>query len=101
MLDDLSYFVTYTETPGAYVLPADKTKVPVKGKGTALIDFEGHIVQVPDCLHVPFLGASLYSIHHHHDYQGCSFIADNDGCFLTFLSCIINSNDLKDCLILI
>eukprot|EP00957_Ditylum_brightwellii_P080442 6118355-Ditylum_brightwellii.AAC.1 len=78
MLNDKAFFTSFTETPGVFVLLADKTWVPVLGKGTARIDFLGKVVQVPDCFYVPALQGPLYFIHHHRRYQGYSFLADNE-----------------------
>eukprot|EP00957_Ditylum_brightwellii_P188692 14363946-Ditylum_brightwellii.AAC.1 len=99
MLNEKIYFILYVETPGAYIALADKTKVPILGKGTTLIDFSGHIVKVLDCLHLPSLCTPLHSICHHCKYQGCAFIADNDDCYLTFPSRTINVDDSEDSLI--
>eukprot|EP00957_Ditylum_brightwellii_P096542 7352532-Ditylum_brightwellii.AAC.1 len=73
--------------------------VPVLGKGDAKFLLNGKIVQVPDCLHIPSLSSPLYSIRHHCRYAGCAFIADNDGCTLTFPDFIVSVDDSKDCLI--
>ena len=99
MLNCLTFFINYTKTPGSYVLLADHTKVPVLGKGDAKFMLNGKIVQVPDCLHIPSLSSPLYSIRHHRRYAGCAFIADNDGCTLTFPDFIVPVDDSKDCLI--
>eukprot|EP00957_Ditylum_brightwellii_P157752 12006762-Ditylum_brightwellii.AAC.1 len=87
------------ETPGAYILLTDKTHIPVLGKGTAIINFLGKVVYVPDCFYVLALCAPLYSIHHHWHHQGCSFLADNKGYVLTFPLFTVDIDDTSDCLI--
>jgi hypothetical protein len=41
----------------------------------------------------------LISVHHHQRNQGCSFLADNDGCYLTFPTFSITVDDSTDCLL--
>jgi hypothetical protein len=60
---------------------------------------KGYIVGRRQVLHVPALKAPLLSVRQHRRHQGCSFIADNEGCYLTFPTFSIKVDDSVDCLI--
>jgi hypothetical protein len=60
---------------------------------------DGKIIGRKQVLHVPALKAPLISVRQHRRQQGCSFIADNAGCYLTFPTFSITVDDSTDCLV--
>jgi hypothetical protein len=93
-------FILYKETPGAYVILADKSRVPCNGVETVCFLLSGKKVIFSDVLHVPCLRSPLLSVRCFRRILGCSFIADNHGSYLTFPSFILNVDDSSDCTIL-
>ena len=79
----------------------DENKViPIKGIGTICIQIREHNIAYKEVLHVPALTAILLSSRGHRRItQGCSFIADHSGCFLTFPEFTIEIDDHDDCTI--
>jgi hypothetical protein len=61
----------------------------------------GKTIAYVHTLHVPQLSAILLSTRrvHRRAAQGCSFIADHSGCFLTFPNFNIELDDDEDCTI--
>eukprot|EP00957_Ditylum_brightwellii_P162664 12386743-Ditylum_brightwellii.AAC.1 len=53
ILTELQCFPNIKYTPSAYVILADKTKVPSDGIGTAKLNIGIHIILVLDCLYIP------------------------------------------------
>lgn len=98
-----SDFANYRSLPnGSYVLVADNHPIPCLGIGTKFWRIggsKGYIVGRREVLHVPDLKAPLLSIRQHRRHQGCSFLADNGGCFLSFPTFSIPVDDSSDCLI--
>ena len=90
-------FITYTSTPRSYVVLANSQRSPCLGRGDICINMGGNAVILRDVLHIPSLRCPLFSVRCHRRYIGCSFIADNEGCYLTFPSFTIEVNDRTDC----
>jgi Reverse transcriptase (RNA-dependent DNA polymerase) len=100
---DASDFASYRSLPqGSYVLVADNHPIECLGVGTKIWRIggpKGNIVARREVLHVPALKAPLLSVRQHRRHQGCSFIADNGGCYLSFPKFSIPVDDSSDCLI--
>jgi hypothetical protein len=96
-------FANYKPLPkGSHVLVADNHAIECLGVGTKFWRIggqKGYIVGRHQVLHVPALKAPLLSVRQHRRHQGCSFIADNEGCYLTFPTFSIKVDDSVDCLI--
>jgi hypothetical protein len=81
---------------------ADNHPIDCLGVGTKICRIggsQGHIVARREVLHVPALKAPLLLVHQHHHHQGCSFMANNKGCYLMFPTFSIPVDDSTDCLI--
>ena len=85
--------------PGSHVLLANKQPTPALGIGTQYYRIDGYIIGRREVLHVPALSAPLISVRQHRRHQGCSFVADNDGCFLSWPTFTIEVDDRRDCLV--
>jgi len=98
-----SDFANYRSLPkGSHVLVADNHPIECLGVGTKIWRIggpRGHIVARREVLHVPALKAPLFSVRQHRRHQGCSFVADNKGCYLTFPTFSVPVDDSTDCLI--
>jgi hypothetical protein len=92
-------FITYQSTPKSYVILADSQKSPCLGRGDVCITLGGFKVILKDVLHIPSLCCPLFSVRRHRRLLGCSFLADNSGCFLMFPSFTIEVNDSSDCIV--
>ena len=80
-------------TDNNHTIVADRRCIHVAGSGTLRINLGGHPVRLRSCLHVPDLEIFLLSTRiHRHRGQGCAFITDPTGCFLTFPSFISYSH---------
>ncbi len=99
MMPQKDTFITYKDCPNAYVILADKSKVPCLGTGTIQITLLDKNVILRDVLHVPSLCSPLLSIWYFCRLSGCSFIADNTGIFLTFPTFFLPVDDSSDCII--
>jgi hypothetical protein len=81
-------FIDYVDLQGhkRVVQLGDENKtIPIYGRSTLCINVLGHAVAYANVLHVPVLSAILLSPRVHRGVtQGCSFLADHDGCFLTY-----------------
>jgi hypothetical protein len=87
-------------TDNNHITVADRRRIHVAGRGTLRIILGGHPVRLRNCLHVPDLNMFLLSTRiHRRRGQGCAFIADPTGCFLTFPSFIIPIDDTLECLV--
>ena len=87
-------------TDNNHITVADRRRIHVAGRGTLRIILGGHPVRLRNCLHVPDLDMFLLSTRiHRRRGQGCAFIADPTGCFLTFPSFIIPIDDTLECLV--
>jgi hypothetical protein len=74
--------------------------IPIYGGGTLCINVLGHALAYANALHVPDLSAILLSTRvHRRVTQGCSFLADHDGCFLTYPNFTVEIEDTDDCVI--
>jgi hypothetical protein len=96
------WFVEYEDIQdrNEFVVVADNTRVPIVGVGTVRFNLAGHEVQLRRVYHVPGLNGSLLSIRtHRRRGPGCTFLADQDGCHLTFPTFIIEIDDDEDVLI--
>lgn len=85
--------------PNHYVVLADNQKSPCLGVGSIKVNMGGFTIVLHDVLHVPALRSPLYSVRCHRRSTGCSFIADNDGAFLSFPTFFITVDDSVDCVI--
>ncbi len=92
-------FITYKPTPNSYVILANKSKVACLGSGTVSFTLFIENIILHDVLHVPKLCSPLLSVRCFPCLPGCSFIADNNGSFLTFPQFILPVNDSSDCTI--
>jgi hypothetical protein len=92
----LDAFISYKETPSSYVILADKSKVPCLGLGIVSFSLSGKSVVLHDVLHVPTPRSPLLSVQCFCHLQGCSFLVDNTGCFLTFPQFILPVDDTSD-----
>ena len=91
-------YVPYTDN--SHITVADRRRIKAVGSGTLRIILGGHPVRLRNCLHVPDLDMFLLSVHiHQRRGQGCAFIADPTGCFLTFPSFIIPIDYTLECLV--
>ena len=91
---------TYVPLVDQYVEMGDGSRVPIVGCGTVNVCLGGHTVRLADCLHVPTLDVHLLSIRvHRRRGAGCSFIADDDGMYLTFPSFVLHVDDTEDALL--
>ncbi len=93
-------FISYKPTPHSYVILADKSKVACLGFGTASFMLQNKHIILHDVLHVPKLRSPLLSVRCFRRLNGCSFLADNSGSFLTFPKFILSVDDSSDCTIL-
>ena len=96
------WFVDYTDilSRNEYVVVADDTRVPIHGIGTVRFRLGGREILLRRVYHVPGLNGSLLSIRTHRQRgPGCSFLADSNGCHLTFPSFFIDIDDTSDVLI--
>jgi hypothetical protein len=84
-----------------YVRLGDENKrILVHGRGTMCFALAGKKITYADTLHVPELSAILLSTRvHRRSAQGCSFLADNSGCFLTYPHFQVEIEDDEDCTI--
>jgi hypothetical protein len=90
-------FMTYKTLPkGSHVLVADNHPIQCLGIGTQFLRIHNCIIRSQQVLHVPALKAPLISVCQHQRNQGCSFVADNDGCYLTFPTFSITVDDSTD-----
>jgi hypothetical protein len=93
-------FADYKVLPkGSHVLVADNHPIECLGIGTQFLRIDGRTIGRRQVLHVPALKAPLISVRQHRRNQGCSFIADNNGCYLTFPTFSIIVDDSSDCLL--
>jgi hypothetical protein len=92
-------FISYKETPNSFIILADKSKVSCLGSGTVRLSLQNKPIILHDVLHVPKLRSPLLSIRCFRWLAGCSFIADNNGSYLTFPNFILPLDDSIDCTI--
>ena len=96
------WFVDYTDIQSRqeYVVVANDTRVPIHGIGTVRFQLNGHEVLLRRVYHVPGLNGSLLSIRtHRRRGPGCTFLADSQGCHLTFPGFVVEIDDSVDVLI--
>jgi hypothetical protein len=96
------WFIEYTDVRDRheYVVVADDTRVPIEGVGTIRFNLGGHEVLLRRVYHVPGLNGPLLSIRtHRRRGAGCTFLADQDGCHLTFPNFFLDIDDSEDVLI--
>jgi hypothetical protein len=75
-------------------------RILIHGTGTLCMEVDGHRVDYANALYVPQLSAILLSSRvHRRAAEGCSFVADHSGCFLTFPNFAIKIDDTQDCTI--
>ena len=100
MFPDCSCFTDYTPLINCFVRVATNEHTPVSGRGTVSICLNTHHVRFTQCLHVPALDMPLLFICvHRRRGQGCTFLADSSGCFLTFPTFVLAADDTADCLL--
>jgi hypothetical protein len=93
-------FKAYRKLPkGSHVLVADNHAIPCLGIGIQYMKINNKIIERKQVLHVPDLKAPLISVRQHRRRQGCSFLADNAGCYLTFPEFSLTVDDNVDCLV--
>jgi hypothetical protein len=93
-------FSNYKLLPkGSHVLVADNNPIECLGIGIQFLRIDGCTIGRRQVLHVPALMAPLISVRQHRRNQGCSFIANNAGCYLTFPNFSITVDDSTDCLL--
>ena len=93
-------FISYKPTPRSNVVLANNQKSPCLGCGDICLKMGGYNVILRDVLHIPSLRCPLFSVCCHHCFLGCSFIADNTGCYLTFPSFTIEVDNQTDCTVM-
>jgi hypothetical protein len=96
-------FVDYSDiwNDNRYVRLGDESRrILIHGTGTLCMEVDGHRVAYANALYVPQLSAILLSSRvHRRAAEGCSFVADHSGCFLTYPDFAIELNDTDDCTI--
>jgi hypothetical protein len=96
-------FIDYKDTRDhqRYVRLGDEDKrILIHGIGTMALSVNGKTIVYDEVLHVPQLTAILLSTRvHRRSADGCSFIADGSGCFLTYPKFVVEVNDEDDCTI--
>ena len=74
MFPDLCAFITYQVESSLRIKMGNNEYIPVRGRGTAIIELNGKKGLVHNALHVPGLRMPLYSLRAHLDQSGCCFI---------------------------
>jgi hypothetical protein len=100
-------FVDYVDiqNENRYVRLGDESRrILIHGTGTLCLEVEGKRIAYANSLYVPQLSAILLSSRvHRRAAEGCSFLADHSGCFLTYPTFEIEiddtNNDTDDCTI--
>jgi hypothetical protein len=93
-------FVKYTPLDNCYVTIANSEKIKCAGRGTVFLQLGNKAVKLANVLHVPDLEMTLLSVRSHRRRgQGCSFVADESGCFLTFPKFVLEIDDTEDCVL--
>ena len=93
-------FISYTPLDNCYVTIANSEKIKCAGRGTVFLKLRDKAVKLANVLHVPDLEMTLLSVRSHRRRgQGCSFLADESGCFLTFPNFVVEIDDSDDCII--
>jgi hypothetical protein len=84
-----------------YVRLGDESRrILIHGTGTLCMEVDGHRVAYANALYVPQLSAILLSSRvHRRAAEGCSFVPDHSGCFLTYPDFAIEIDDTDDCTI--
>jgi hypothetical protein len=95
----LSTLITYKPCRQSYVILADKSRVPCLGRGIIHLTLDDKQIILHDVLHVPHLQNPLLSVCCLRRLQGCSFLADNSGSYLSFPNFIIPVDDSSHCII--
>jgi hypothetical protein len=91
-------FTDYIKLTGCFVLVANNVKIPCLGRGSVSITLGDRPLLLRNVLHVPDLDMPLLSCNVHcRRGQGCSFVADAKGCFLTFPTFFLKINDTHEC----
>jgi hypothetical protein len=102
LFPDRSYFIHYKDISdaGHYVVVANGSHIPIHGIGTLRCQIDGHEVLIRKVYHVPLLNSPLFSIcTHRRRGAGCSLVADDSGCWLTFASFIMKIDNSDDFLL--
>lgn len=94
-----SVFILYKATPCSHVVLAGKSKVACLGSGTVKFSPTSRTLMLHDVLHIPTLHSPLLSVCCFRQYCECSFLADNQGSFLTFPKFVLPVDDSSDCMI--
>jgi hypothetical protein len=88
----------YIKLTDCYVLGANNVKIPCLGRGSVSITLGDRPLLLRNVLHVPNLDMPLLSCRvHRRRGQGCSFVADTKGCFLTFPTFFLKIDDTHKC----
>jgi hypothetical protein len=90
-------FTDYIKLTDCYVLVANNVKIPCLGRGSVSITLGDRPLLLRNILHVPALDMPLLSCCVHcRRGQGCSFVADTKGCFLTFPTFFLKIEDTHE-----
>jgi hypothetical protein len=96
-------FLDYVDVRGEGLvvrLGDENQTIPIAGRGTLKINIQGHTMAYANALHVPQISMILFSSRVHQQISpGCSFIADNSSCYLTYSNFVIPIDDTDDCTI--
>jgi hypothetical protein len=92
-------FLSYNATPQSLVTLADKSRVPCLGVGDAIFKLGTKTIILSGVLHVPTLRNPLLSVRCFRRMLGCSFLADNAGCFISFPTFFLPIDDSTNCII--
>ena len=73
-IPEIEASVDYKRIYSLYMRMGSNHKIPVLGRGTAVIRLNGKLIVVQNALHVPDLRGPLYSLRAHLLQPGCGFI---------------------------
>jgi hypothetical protein len=91
-------FTDYIKLTDCYVLVANNVKILCLGRGSVSITLGDRPLLLRNVLHIPDLDMPLLSCRVHRQRgQGCSFVADTKGCFLTFPTFFLKIDDTHEC----
>jgi hypothetical protein len=93
-------FLTCTPLKDCYIMISNSKQIQCAGRGTVVLTLCDKTVKLCNVLHVPDLEITLLSVRsHQRQGQGCSFLADHSGCFLTFPNFVLDIDNEDDCVI--
>ena len=89
-------FISYKVTPSSYVILTDKSQVPCLGMVVVSFTLCGKSIVLHGVLHVPTLCSPLLSVRCFCCLNGCSFLVNDTGCYLTFPKFFLPVDDTSD-----